>query len=247
MKTFAADLHIHTALSPCAADEMTPPAIVARAIEAGLDIIAVCDHNCAENALAVQQAAGKRLCVLAGLEITTTEDIHILGIFPDADAAISAGSKITPTLAKGNKRYFSKFGEQLIIDAAGQVQGKEERMLASSLWYSLPEAIELVKEAGGLTIAAHVNRPSFSIMSQLGLFPDRAGFDAVEIFISSLVKLDWDKYEAWKMPMIASSDSHCLGDVGRHRTMVKMRSACFEELALAMKGKGGRGIRKINK
>ena len=247
MKTFAADLHVHTALSPCAANEMTPPAIVARAIEVGLDMIAVCDHNCAENALAVQQAAEKRLCVLAGLEITTTEDIHILGIFPDADAAISAGSKITPTLAKGNKRYFSKFGEQLIVDAAGHVKGKEERMLASSLWYSLPEAIELVKEAGGLAIAAHINRPSFSIMSQLGIFPGEADFDAIEIFTSPLIKTNCDEYAALELPMITSSDSHYLADIGRYQTMIKMRSACFEELSLAMKGAGGRGVERISK
>jgi 3',5'-nucleoside bisphosphate phosphatase len=247
VKTFAADLHIHTALSPCASNELTPPAIVERALEAKLDIIAVCDHNCAENAKAVQEAAGTRLCVLAGIEITTAEDIHVLSIFPSADTAMAAGDRITPTLAKANKRYHAKFGEQLILDAAGQVKGKEERMLASSLWYSLAEAIEIVKNAGGLAIAAHVNRPSYSVMSQLGVFPEKAGFDAVEIFTSPLIKVNWDEYAALKLPMITSSDSHYLADIGRYRTMLKMRAASFDELKKAISGANGRKVERIHK
>ena len=227
---------------------MTGPAIVERAIENKIDMIAICDHNCASNIAAVQDAAkGKPLCVLAGLEITTTEDIHVLGIFPDADRANSAGQKITPTLPRANKAYYKKFGEQLIIDSAGNIVANEERMLACSLWYSLTETIELVKEAGGLAIAAHVNRPSFSIMSQLGLFPEEAGFDAVEIFTSPLIKIDWEKFASWKKPMIKSSDSHYLADIGRNRTIFKMKSACFEELAMALRGLDGRGVIEINK
>jgi predicted metal-dependent phosphoesterase TrpH len=246
VKTFAADLHIHTALSPCASNEMTPPAIVERAVKMRLDIIAVCDHNCAANVLAVQEAAGGRLCVLAGIEITTTEDIHILGIFPHADAALAAGSKITPTLPKASKQYYAKFGEQLIIDAAGHVKGIEGRILASSLWYSLAEAIEIVKEAGGIVIAAHINRPSMSVLSQLGIFPDEAGFDAIEIFTSPQAKVDWNQYISYGLPMIVSSDSHCLSEVGRFRTNFKMAAATFEEFAMAIKGTGGRRVDSIN-
>ena len=81
MKRFLADLHIHTALSPCAEEEMTPAAIVRQAIRKGLAIIAICDHNTAGNTIAVQEAAGKDITVIAGMEITTVEEVHVIGLF----------------------------------------------------------------------------------------------------------------------------------------------------------------------
>lgn len=242
MKIFAADLHIHTGLSPCAADEMTPPEIAAWAIEARLDIIAVCDHNSAKNARAVQAAAGGRLCVLAGIELMTAEEIHILGIFPNADAAQEVGQKIHEKLPIAGRKYFKDFGKQLILDASGRAVGKEEKMLAASSGFSLSEAIGLIKGEYGLAIAAHINRPSFSIFSQLGVFPDEAGFDAVEIFCPPRAIVDREKYAFLGLPMIVSSDSHYPADIGRCRTMFKMRSACFDEFAKAIKGVDSRGM-----
>jgi 3',5'-nucleoside bisphosphate phosphatase len=204
VKTFAADLHIHTTLSPCAADEMTSQAIIESAIGAGLDIIAICDHNSAENVRTVQEAAQGRLCVLAGMELTTSEDVHVLGIFPDVEAAKKVGHRV-----------------------------------------SLIEAIRLIRECGGLAIAAHINRPSFSIFSQLGIFPDESGFNAIEIFISPLSKIDWDVFKSLGLPMIVSSDSHYPADIGRNRTIFKMQSACFDELAMAINGVGGRGVKDL--
>jgi 3',5'-nucleoside bisphosphate phosphatase len=242
VKTLVADLHIHTALSPCASDEMAPPGIVERAIAAGLDIIAICDHNSAGNVNAVQEAAKKRLCVFAGMELATAEDIHILGIFPDTTAAMAAADKVAQTLPMASKRYAKKFGKQLILDAAGRVKEHEERMLTASSGYSLAEAINLIKRYDGLAIAAHINRPAFSIFSQLGIFPDDAGFDAVEIFCPPLLNVDVEKYAFLGLPMIVSSDSHYLADVGRCRTKFKMASACFEEFAKAIKGVDGRKV-----
>jgi 3',5'-nucleoside bisphosphate phosphatase len=247
VKTLAADLHIHTALSPCASDEMTPPDIVERAIAAGLDIIAICDHNSAGNVNAVQDAAEKRLCVFAGMELATAEDIHILGIFPDTASAMAAGNAVAQTLPMTSKQYAKKFGRQLILDAAGRVKEQEERMLTASSGYSLAEAINLIKRYGGLAIAAHINRSAFSIFSQLGIFPDDAGFDAVEIFCPPLLNVDVGKYAFLELPMIVSSDSHYLADVGRCRTKFAVRSACFEELTMAIKGISGRGVESINK
>jgi 3',5'-nucleoside bisphosphate phosphatase len=247
VKTFAADLHIHTGLSPCAADEMTPPEIVARAIEARLALIAICDHNSAGNTATVQAAAKGRVCVLAGIELMTAEDVHILGIFPDAEAAGRVGQKVSEKLSRGSRRYFREFGKQLIFDAGGRTIGKEERMLAASSGYSLSHAVGLIKENGGLAIAAHINRPSFSIFSQLGVFPDNAGFDAVELFCPPQTRVDREKYAFLGLPMIVSSDSHYPADVGRCRTMFKMVSACFEEFSKAIKNIDGRGIESINK
>jgi 3',5'-nucleoside bisphosphate phosphatase len=246
VKTFAADLHIHTGLSPCAADEMAPPVIVERAIAEGLAIIAICDHNSAQNAAAVQAAAGRRLCVLAGIELMTAEEIHVLGIFPDAEAAERVGQKVVEKLPMGSRRYFKEFGKQLILDVGGRMVGKEEKMLAASSGYPLAEAIGLIKEFDGLAIAAHINRPSFSIFSQLGIFPDNAGFDAVELFCPPQAQVDRETYAFLGLPMVVSSDSHYPADVGRCRTMFKMASACFEEFAKAIKAVDGRGIESIS-
>ena len=87
MNVCFADLHVHTALSPCADAGMTPPAIVDAALAEGLAMIAVCDHNTARNAAAVQAAAGARLAVIAGIEITTAEEVHVVGLFPTPSAA----------------------------------------------------------------------------------------------------------------------------------------------------------------
>jgi len=113
-----ADLHVHTALSPCADDEMTPPAIVAAALAEGLAMIAVCDHNSARNVAAVQEAAGERLAVLAGMEITTAEECHVVGLFPDASAAQAAGAEVGATLGPIDDGYETFFGEQHVLEFA---------------------------------------------------------------------------------------------------------------------------------
>ncbi|MDO8303388.1 MAG: PHP-associated domain-containing protein, partial [Sedimentisphaerales bacterium] len=152
------------------------------------------------------------------------------------------GLKVGEKLPMGSMPYFKEFGKQLILDAHGHTIGKEEKMLAASSGYSLTEAIGLIKGNGGLAIAAHINRPSFSIFSQLGIFPDDAGFDAVEIFCPPQAKTKVEAYAFLGLPMIVSSDSHYPTDVGRCRTMFKMASACFEEFAKAVKGVDGREV-----
>jgi len=96
--TVRADLHVHTALSPCGDDEMSPPAIVDAALAAGLGLIAVCDHNAAGNTGAVGEAAGSRLSVISGIEITTAEEVHVVGLFPTVTAAANAADEVRETL-----------------------------------------------------------------------------------------------------------------------------------------------------
>ncbi|HNX58188.1 MAG TPA: PHP domain-containing protein, partial [Spirochaetota bacterium] len=52
-----ADLHIHSCLSPCGSLDMSPSRIVERAVESGLDVIALTDHNSALNCPALEEAA----------------------------------------------------------------------------------------------------------------------------------------------------------------------------------------------
>ena len=241
-----ADLHIHTALSPCAAPEMTPPAIVAAAVQCGLAMIAVCDHNSAGNAAATQQAAGRSLAVIAGMEITSSEEAHVVGLFPDAPSACAAGAEVAATLpdseswaahpTSGVKARQKRLGhaEQRLMNSAGRVIGIEPKMLTVASRFTLSETVQLIHRHGGLAIAAHVNRPSFSVISQLGLFPDDAGFDAVEIFESPMFPAA-RKPATYGLPALRSSDSHDLVQIGSTWTALEMRRPVFDELVLAIK------------
>ena len=199
-----ADLHVHTALSPCASAEMTPPAIVRAALARGLDMIAICDHNTARNVAAVQEAAAHaaqsaalhasqqagpggaqwghegHLTVLAGMEITSAEEVHVLGLFPDATAAEAAGAEISRTLPEAGDGYAAFFGEQPLMSADGNVLGAETAALALATSLELDAVVDLINRHGGLAVAAHIDRKAFSVISQLGFFPAEAGFDAIE-------------------------------------------------------------------
>ena len=234
-----ADLHIHTALSPCAAREMTPPAIVRRALECGLRLIAICDHNSAGNAAAVQEAAAADgPAVLAGLEIATAEDVHVLGVFPDAARAGEAGAEIAATLPRVRP---DRPAEQWLLDAAGRQAGAEERMLAASSGFALAAAVALIRRHGGLAIASHADRHSFSVTSQLGLWPEDVAFDAVEISAAGVAAGRDRAFETLGLPLLTSSDSHFLSDIGSARTVMRMEGApTWEELRRAL----GRALRR---
>ena len=142
-------------------------------------MIAVCDHNSARNVAAVQEAAGTRLAVLAGMEITTAEECHVVGLFPDAAAAEAAGAEVGATLGPIDDGYEAFFGEQRLLDAAGRETGRERLALATATALDVDRVVELVHRHGGLAVAAHIDRRSFGAIGQLGFFPAGAGFDAV--------------------------------------------------------------------
>ena len=273
MKSFLADLHVHSALSPCAGDEMTPPAIVQTAIDIGLAMIAICDHNAAGNTAVTQQAAanvaaGRRssggcargargLTVLAGIEITTAEEVHLLGLFANAADAMATADAVRATLPEADDPTRQRFGDQHLMDADGRVMGMEPKLLATASALALSDTVKLVRQNHGLAVAAHVNRPSFSVISQLGMFPPDASFDAIEIFKpcgprpgtvapiphgQSAYDAATAQFASLGLPVISSSDAHFLADIGRARTRFTMKTPTFDELALALQGVGGRRV-----
>jgi PHP family Zn ribbon phosphoesterase len=239
VKRFSADLHIHTALSHCAEDAMTPRAIVDAAVRVGLHMIAICDHNSTRNVAAVQEAAGNALCFIPGIEITSAEEAHVLGLFPDAASAGCVGEAVregfpetTPTL--------KRFGRQLWMDASGRVIGEEAKMLGLSSRYPLSGAVALIHRHGGLAVASHVDRSSNSVVSQLGFFPEDVAFDAIEISAEGWRQGRAGEFASLGLPIITSSDSHFLSDFGSACTIFEMRQATFVELARALRNEGGR-------
>jgi 3',5'-nucleoside bisphosphate phosphatase len=238
-----ADLHIHTALSPCGSDEMTPRAIVEAALAKGLDMIAICDHNSARNVAAVQEAGDGRLAVLAGIEITSAEEVHVVGLFPDATAAEAAGAEIAPGLPDGGSGYTEFFGEQQVFAADGRVLDTETAALAFATSLELDAVVELVKRHGGLAVAAHIDRKAFSVFSQLGVFPSESGFDAVEVTqFTGADSPRMAEFEALGLAMTSSSDSHYLEEIGSAATGLTVKAPSFAELALAFAGAQGRAV-----
>jgi 3',5'-nucleoside bisphosphate phosphatase len=239
MKLFRADLHIHSVLSPCADPEMTPAAIVRQALEVGLDIVAICDHNAAENAAAVQRAARSFLTVLAGIEISTREEAHVIGIFSSARAARAVSSNVRKTLPPLS-RPPAWMGEQRVVTAAGKIRRKEKAMLAAASGFALKKAVDLIHQHDGVAIAAHVDRPSFSVTSQLGFVPTDAGFDALEVSTEGSRRSRGADFESLGLPLLFSSDSHSLGEIGAAFTSFEMVEPTFDEMVMAMRGRSGR-------
>ncbi len=249
MRLFRADLHIHTALSPCGADEMTPAAIVAAALARGLEMIAVCDHNAAGNVRAVQQAGeAAGLAVLAGMELTSAEEVHVVGLFPDADHAERVAARVREMLPAADEHYYSFFGEQPVLDVDGRTVGAETAALAMATPLGLDETVALIHDGGGLAIAAHVDRKAFSVLSQLGFFPEDAGFDALET--SKWMQADSPRLAqivAVGLPLVGSSDAHYLEEIGQGVTELTAEAPTFSELALALKRAGGRTTARVGR
>lgn len=176
---YRADLHVHTVLSPCAGVEMIPPVIVAAALNEGINLIAITDHNSSANAGAVIEAArGSGLTVLPGMELQTREEVHLLCLFDTLDQAL-AWQTITDSHLPYLPNDPERIGEQYIVDETGAFLRNEERMLITSVGLSLEQAVEGVSALGGWCIPAHVDRRAYGLIPVLGLVPPL--FDALEL------------------------------------------------------------------
>ncbi len=239
---FTVDTHIHTCLSPCAELDMHPSAIVDAAVRAGLDAIAVCDHNSAGNAAAVQRA-GKAagLAVIPGMEITSSEEVHILGLLPDVAAAMELQSKVYRSLPGKNDE--SIFGMQVIANESAEVLGFEEHLLSGATTLSLDKVVAAIHDVDGLAVASHVDREGFGIIGQLGFIPRGLALDAVEISRRTALPAARASYAPkGEHPILCASDAHEPKDVGRAATFVLMEQASLDELRRALAGEGGRTV-----
>jgi len=243
LKTFCADLHVHTCLSPCGELEMTPTRIVRTCLEREIDVIAVCDHNTAENVRGVRNAAqGKDLTVLAGMEITTAEDVHILAIFDEEETAIRLQHYVYKHLIPGENKE-DVFGVQVVADEHDVVQRIVPALLIGGTTISLETLIEQIHKLGGLSIASHIDREAFSLVGQLGLIPDGLPLDALEV--SSAGNPDEVRHNvmgADMLPIISASDAHRVSEIGQRYTRFCLADPTVEEMALAFGNQDNRII-----
>ena len=234
------DLHIHTCLSPCAEPEMLPVAIIKRAKEEKLDAIGICDHNSAENVGAIKKTGQREgVQVLGGMEICSSEEIHILAFFDNDDALLKMQDIVYENLSGENDEKY--FGEQLIVDENDKVAGSTKKLLIGSISLGIGAIVGQVHSLGGLAIASHVDRESFSIISQLGFIPEELPLDALELSKRCEPK-EVDNYKSYGLPLIKSSDAHFLSDVGKAVTTFLLNNPSFSEVAMAFQGIEGRAV-----
>ena len=220
----AYDFHIHTALSPCGDADMTPNNIVNMAILKGLDAIAITDHNTCANAKACMDCAKEtNLVVIPGMEVETAEECHIVCLFADIESALCMENVIDEHLPKIKNRT-DIFGEQVIMDSQDNIVGYRENMLVTATTLSINQVADFARGFGGVAIPAHIDKSSYSILSNLGFIDDNLGFKTVEV--KHLNKLDeiYEEKELSRFRIIHSSDAHYLWDLSEKEHFIEARS-----------------------
>lgn len=243
LKEYKADLHIHSCLSPCAELEMTPARIVQTASARGLSIIAVTDHNSAENIPYVQKAAENTgVSVLAGIEVTSSEEVHIIALFERAETALKMQEKIynhLPPLENDDR----VFGQQVVVNEADEVITFNRRLLIGSTELNTQSVLDTIRSLGGISIASHIDREAFGILSQLGFIPGGLDLDALEISPKTDRKTAEKVFMEYRsFPWVTSSDAHHPRDIGRKQTGFIVEAPTFLEVASALKGRNGRKV-----
>jgi PHP family Zn ribbon phosphoesterase len=240
MRRLRVDLHLHTVLSPCAEIEMIPPLIVQRALELGLGVIAVTDHHCAANVRAVIDAACHTdLAVLSGMEVQTREEVHMLCLFDTPEQADQWQDVVWAALPSiPNNAAF--FGEQYVVDGTGEYLYTEDRMLATSTSLSVEQVVAAVNALGGICLPAHIDRPSYSLLSNLGFVPPGLPIAGVELSNLTTPQKTVQLFpQLAEYGMVMDGDAHRLAEMIAV-TQVQIDAATVSELKLALAVQGGR-------
>lgn len=203
------DLHLHSALSPCGDEDMTPNNIVNMALLKGLDIIALSDHNSAGNLRAVAKAAGSRLLVIPAIEVESAEEVHIVCYFPSVDRAEQFSEELKAQLPPIENRP-DIFGRQLYLNEQDEVTGEEHQLLVCASGLSIEQVFSLTANYGGASVPAHIDRSSSSILSNLGFIPPDLPVSALEITAKKRAELE-QKYAGFRI--LTNSDAHYLEDI----------------------------------
>jgi PHP family Zn ribbon phosphoesterase len=232
----AADLHIHSTLSPCSSLEMSPAAIIRRARELRLDVIAVTDHNSVGNCFSTAELGEKNgVRVLFGMEAQTREDVHILCLFQDRGQVERFNDRIY-ALLPDIKNDPDFFGDQVVVDEQDNIIRHEEKLLLNALDASIQDLLELVKVHQGTAIPAHVESAPFGLLINLGLVPRELDGSLLEISFASRPEAALKMYpDLARFPLISNSDAHYLKDIGRAHTIFDAADPSLPALVEAAK------------
>ncbi len=221
------DLHNHSCLSPCGNDDLTPALLAVEAMEQGISILALSDHNSARNLPPFKQAC--ELCsimALFGIEVTTVEEVHVLTLFEKLEDAMQFGSFIEYLLPP-IKNDPHLFGNQLVVNLEGEVVEKVEKLLISTSGISFSDVIEEALSRDALVIPAHIDRFANSALANLGFLPNLpySALEAIRLPVGA---------ETYNKTILTASDAHRLEEVGRRSCYLEMEELSFEALKMAL-------------
>jgi len=206
--TILADLHNHSCLSPCGSLEMSPSVLARTARGRGLDLVALTDHNSARNVPAFRDCALREgLAALYGLEATTAEEVHVLCLFPTVEEALTLSEHLEGFLP--DLTYDPElFGDEVVVDADENVLDLPKIWLGGALELGYDELCAEADRRGALVIPAHIDRPAYGAIAQLGFLPE-GPYAAVEA-MRPLAEGDNKGY-----PVVSGSDAHYPEHIGR--------------------------------
>ena len=226
------DLHIHSCLSPCGDADMTVNNILNMSLLKELEMIALTDHNTCRNCLALMQAAeGTGLVVVPGMELSTAEEVHMVCLFPALENAMAFDRYVYDCLPPfANCPQI--FGEQTILDAEDQPVGTLEKLLVNATSIGISSLPSLMQEYGGLCFPAHIDRGSYSVLSNLGALPPECGFRAVEVADPARFFADGQHAEIREQyTVVVSSDAHYLENISERDHCIHLETTDFHGLA----------------
>ena len=225
MSVYRCDLHVHSCLSPCGDEDMTPGNIVGMALLNGLQIVALTDHNSVKNCPAfftIAKAHG--IIPVAGVEVTTAEDVHAVCLFRTLDAAMAFGDFLE------SRRFRIQndaeiFGRQMIVDENDAVCGEEQYLLINAVDLSLDEVFSEVLARDGVCYPAHIDRSSNGIIAMLGDFPPEPHFTAFELKDPSALADSLSRFPILKergLVCVSASDAHYLTDISEEGFAIEL-------------------------
>jgi len=221
---------------------MHPKALVQQALEKKLDMIAISDHNASANVRYVMAAAaGKNISIIPAMEVTTSEEVHLLAFFESLANLMKLQAVIDQHLFGENDE--NRFGVQAIVNEWGEVEGLSEQLLIGATDLSIDALVHYIHQFEGLAIPAHIDRESFSVLSQLGFIDDNARFDALEISRLTGIaqgRIQYSDLEQYSF--LTSSDAHFIKDIGTSTTKILLEKPTFAELKMALQKKNDRRI-----
>jgi PHP family Zn ribbon phosphoesterase len=221
---------------------MRPQAIVHQALAVGLDMIAICDHNSAENVVAfVGAGSEKGLTVLPGMEITSKEEIHLLALFDRSEECLALQEVVYQNLPGENVEEV--FGCQTVVNQRDEAVGINRKMLIGATLLPLEQIVSVVDSLRGITIASHIDRQAFSILGQLGFIPKGILLDGLEISPRTSKEEAKERFRSYQeFSFVRSSDAHTLEDIGKSSTRFLLEKTSSEEVRLALRHREGRRV-----
>lgn len=236
MLSLSYDLHIHSCLSPCADNESTPANIVGMGYVKGLDVIAISDHNSSKNCVAAKKVADAyNKTLVCGMEITSSEEVHVLSLLPSLDKALELDEYVNKRIVeiKNNPKIF---GDQLIMDEDDNIIATEDKLLINATTISFLDVFDIVESLGGVAIPAHIDKQTNSLLSNLGMIPVESKFKTVEV-------KNIDNFEGLKTvhsylnncKAITNSDAHYLKDINEPINFLHAEENSAEAIIYALK------------